>query len=281
MFSKHEIADYYNTTQNHYEKWWDLHKSHALHYGIWEEGTRNFQEALRNTNQAMVELAGLKSTDRLLDAGCGVGGTAVYAHRQKGAKVTGITLSERQLTTARSLVAEQGLGGQVDFQLMDFTQTSFPDESFDVVWACESVCHAEDPKEFMQEAQRILKKGGRLVVLDFFKSAADQEDKNDWLQKWCATWAVPGLVTAEHFAKGLEQSGFTEMRVRNYTAEVRKSARRMYYAALLAVLPSEAYKIINPQVSRFARNHYKCGIYQYRALGADLWQYCAVTAKKR
>lgn len=280
MFSKKDIADYYNTTQNHYEKWWDLYKSHSLHYGIWEQGTRDFQEALVNTNKVLMDLANVQSSDRILDAGCGVGGAAVFMNRQKGVRVTGITLSQRQLATARALVLEKGLEEEVDFQLMDFTETSFPAETFDVIWACESVCHAPDPLKFMQEAQRILKKGGRLVMFDFFKSSGEQSDQNDWLKKWCDTWAVSRLITADAFARGLRESGFHRIKTLDYTPQIQKSARRMYKASLLAVVPSETYKLINPKVSRFARNHYKCGIYQYKALKAELWKYCAIVAYK-
>jgi len=281
MFNKKDVADYYNSTQIHYEQWWDLHKSHSLHYGIWEKDTKNFQEALVNTNKVMMELAQIEDSARMLDAGCGVGGTAVFVSQQRNARVTGITLSQKQLGTAKVFAAEKGLQDQVDFQLMDFTQTTFPDETFDVIWACESVCHAPDPLKFMQEAHRILKKGGRLVLCDFFKTAEDQTDKNNWLQKWCDTWAVTQLITSEAFVKSLEKTGFTNTQALDLTPKVQKSARRMYYASLMAVLPSESYKIINPKVSKFARNHYKCGIYQYKALRADLWKYYAIVSEKK
>ncbi len=273
MYNTNDIGNYYNTTQVHYEQWWDLNKSFSLHYGIWEEDTKNFKEALANTNKVLMELAEINSSSKVLDAGCGVGGAAVFINEQNGARVTGITLSQKQLDSANKLVKEKGLIDMVNFKLMDYTQTSFPDESFDVIWACESVCHSPEPKKFITEAHRLLRKGGRLVICDFFKTSEDQIDKNDWLQKWCNTWAVTKLTTSAHFKKDMEESGFKNIKVLDYTSKIQKSAKRMYYASLMAVMPSEIYKLINPRVSKFARNHYKCGLYQYKALKADLWKY--------
>lgn len=280
MYNTEDIANYYNTTQIHYEQWWDLNNSFSLHYGIWDENTRNFKEALANTNKILIALTELDSSSRVLDAGCGVGGSAVFIHEQSGAKVTGITLSQKQLNSANKLVKERGLNDHVDFKLMDYSQSTFPDETFDVIWACESICHSPEPIKFINEAHRLLKRGGKLIICDFFKTSEDQLDPNDWLKKWCDTWAVSQLKTSIDFKNKLSESGFSKTNVLDYTTEIGKSARRMYYASLLAVLPSEIYKIINPRVSKFARNHYKCGLYQYKALKANLWRYQIIVTIK-
>lgn len=273
MYNKKDIANYYNTTQIHYEKWWDLNKSFSLHYGIWEEDTRNFKDALANTNKVLMELTEINSSSRVLDAGCGVGGAAVFVHEQSGAIVTGITLSQKQLDSANLLVKERGLGDYVDFKLMDYTQTTFPNETFDVIWACESICHSPEPKKFINEAHRLLRKGGKLIICDFFKTSEDQLDTNGWLKKWCDTWAVSKLSTSKEFKNIFEESGFSKTTVLDYTTKIQKSAKRMYFASLLGLLPSEIYNLLNPNVSNFARNHYKCGLYQYKALRANLWRY--------
>ncbi|MCB0429224.1 MAG: class I SAM-dependent methyltransferase [Flavobacteriales bacterium] len=100
-FQAKDIAEYYNTTHIHYEQWWDIKRSHSLHYGIWDTSTRNFREAIFNTNRIMMETAGIKDNERILDAGCGVGGAAIFVSERKKVKVTGITLSERQVGFAR------------------------------------------------------------------------------------------------------------------------------------------------------------------------------------
>jgi len=54
----------------------------------------------------------------------------------------------------------------------------------------------------------------------------------------------------------------------------------MYHFSLLGMIPSELYNLFHPNVSRFAKTHYKCGYYQYKALQNHLWKYKVVLAIK-
>jgi len=280
MFTTQEVASYYNTTQAHYEKWWRLKNSLSLHYGIWDETVNSFSESLVNTNRVMSDLIGISSEDKVLDAGCGVGGAAIYLATTKNTEVVGITLSEKQLTLAKSNAIDKGLTDKVTFQMMDYTQTPFEAESFDVVWACESVSSAIDKTQFIKEAFRVLKKGGKLILSDFFVRKDNQIDKNDWLRKWGETWGISQFVSSESFINNLTSQGFNNIKDHNYTDKIEKSAKRMYHAALLGALPSELYNLFHPNVSNFAKTHYKCGYYQYKALKAGLWDYKIITAFK-
>jgi cyclopropane fatty-acyl-phospholipid synthase-like methyltransferase len=280
MFSNTDISEYYDTTQNHYEKWWGLKKYQSLHYGIWDEAHRTFGEALVNTNKQLCQAAGIQASDEMLDAGCGVGGAAFFVHEQVGASVRGISLSNMQVAQANAMAAEKGVAQQVRFHQMDFTKTDFPDASFDVIWACESVCHASEKADFIKESYRLLRKGGRLVLFDFFLTPEGVEDKSNWIDKWKKTWAVPDFVSTTYFEEKLYESGFSTVEHHDYTVNIEKSARRMLYGALLGVVFSEGYALLNPKVSRFARDHYKCGYYQYRALRQNLWKYQLFKAVK-
>jgi len=280
MFSKKEVAEYYNTTQLHYENWWGLKKNLSLHYGIWEDDIDSFEASLQNTNQVLLNTGKISGTDQVLDAGCGVGGAAFFVHNQINANVTALSLSEKQIAYAKKIALQKGVTNQINFHVMDFTKTSFPDESFDVVWACESVCHVEDKTDFIKECYRLLKKGGRLILSDFFVTNEDQEDKKQYIEKWKNTWGVPNYVSIQSFKKNLKKNGFNSITTQDYTKNIKRSAKRMYYASLLGALPSELYNITHPNVSRFAKTHYKCGYYQYKALQKQLWQYQVVLAVK-
>ena len=280
MFSNRDLADYYNNTQVHYEQWWQLDKTLSLHYGIWENGVKSFNDSLTNTNRVMMDLGGIQESAKVLDAGCGVGGAAIFLNQQKKANVIGVTLSEKQHEFATQAAHKNGVSENVKFHLMDYTQTSFEDESFDVVWACESVSSSSDKTDFIKEAYRLLRKGGKLIMSDFFITKDDQSDPNEWMKKWGATWGISNFVSEKYFIDHLEKTGFQNRKTYDYTSQITKSAKRMYYAALLGAIPSEIYNLFNPNVSNFAGTHYKCGYYQYRALQKDLWKYIIVTAQK-
>ncbi len=280
MFLKEDIAEYYDSTQNHYEKWWSLKQHLSLHYGIWDASTKTHGEALENTNRILLETSGIKASDVVLDAGCGVGGAAFFIHRNTKAKVTGISLSQRQIDLATQMAVSSELQEGVTFLLRDFTKTNFADETFDVVWCCEAMCHAANKADFIRESFRILKKGGRLIVSDYFIPSKSPEDKNEWMEKWRRTWAMGDFVSEDFFRARCAEQGFLKINSTDYTDNIRKTAKRMYYAALLGAASSETYNFFNPKVSRFAKMHYKSGYYQYKALKANLWRYKVILATK-
>lgn len=280
MFEQNDIAEYYDTTQTHYKKWWGLEKHLSLHYGIWNKHTKSFEEAIMNTNRLLFELSDISKNDMVLDAGCGVGGAAFYINERSNAKVIGVSLSQNQVSFAQNLCRKKNLKNEVEFQVMDFTNTSFTSESFDVVWACESVCHVSEKSTFVNESFRLLKKGGRLVMCDFFLTEQGQKDKNSWIDKWKKTWAIQDFSTIDNFISNLEHAGFQNIKSSDYTAGIKKSAKRMYYSAILGAIFSEVYNLFHPKVSRFAKNHYKCGYYQYKALNEKLWSYNMIVAEK-
>jgi cyclopropane fatty-acyl-phospholipid synthase-like methyltransferase len=280
MFTKQEIAEYYNTTQIHYEKWWKLKNSLSLHYGIWERGIKTFAEALANTNRILMELSEISESDNILDAGCGVGGAAMYLASTKNVPVTGITLSKKQFDFATHQAMERGLDNKVSFHIMDYTQTSFRNESFDVVWACESISSAPDKSAFIKEAYRLLKKDGRLILSDFFLPGNNETDNNSWIKKWTESWCISELITSELFIEELKNQGFTIRETLDYSEKIYKSSKRLFYASLLGAIPSEFYNFFHPGVSRFSKKHYMSGYYQFKALKENLWKYNIVLAKK-
>jgi tocopherol O-methyltransferase len=280
MFTKKDISEYYNTTQIHYEKWWDLKNSLSLHYGIWGEGIKNFAQSIANTDRILMELSDISESDRILDAGCGVGGAAIYLSSNKNVHVVGITLSEKQYNFATQLAKERNLDGKVSFYLMDYTQTSFDSESFDVVWACESMSSAQDKLTFIHEAYRVLKKGGRLILSDFFLTNEDQIDKNSWIKKWTQKWCITDLISSELFIGELKNHDFIIKEKLDYTEKIYKSSKYLYHAALLGAIPSELYNLFHKRVSRFSKRHYKSGYFQFRALKENLWKYYLILAIK-
>jgi tocopherol O-methyltransferase len=166
---KQAIATWYDESSPLYRYFWYLNSdSIALHYGFWEKKTKRIGEALQNTNRVMAEQVNITTDDRVLDAGCGIGGSVLWLAKNKQAEVVGISISAKQIEKAKILAKQAKVDHLVSFSVTDYLHTEFPEESFDVVWAIESVCHAEKKEDFLKEAYIVLKKGGRIIIADGF-----------------------------------------------------------------------------------------------------------------
>ncbi len=80
-----QIINYYQTSQWLYH----IFCRDQMHHGFWDEKITTHYQAAIKENQAMINLGKIKAGDRVLDAGCGVGATAIYIAQKTGAEVTG------------------------------------------------------------------------------------------------------------------------------------------------------------------------------------------------
>ena len=193
---KEEIINYYDSCEKNYQHWWDLDRSLAMHAGFWDESTQTLTDALANENKVLADLADIQPGEKVLDAGCGYGGSAFFLAEHRGAKVVGITLCEQQVRKAESIAKMKNYTHTPEFYLMDYTQTTFADQSFDVVWAIESVCHAANKKDFIKEAWRLLKPNGRMIIADGFHVKNEYtESEKILLAKAVNGWAVASMAS--------------------------------------------------------------------------------------
>ncbi len=113
----------------------------------------------------------LSPATRLLDVGCGWGALALHAARHYGARVTGVTLSERQHAFATAAVEAAGLGGQVEIRLRDYREIA--DGPYDAVSCVEMGEHVGERQypAFAARLHGLLRPGGRLLVQQMARGA--------------------------------------------------------------------------------------------------------------
>lgn len=271
-FTTQDITNYYDHTEIHYRQWWKMEKSMGLHYGVWDETTKTLSDAILNTNRRLAILGGISEKDKILDAGCGVGGSAIFLGKNYGCDVTGITLSERQVKTASNFAKNNGVKNHVRFKKMDYTKTEFPENNFDVIWAIESMQTATDKSLFFREMGRILKPGGRLLFADVFKVGNWKIENTPVMQTMLNGWAMSDILNISELKKLGETYNFSLAADHDVTDEIKKSILKYRWFAVAGMIGTKWYNLFH-NGTHFGRVHYKTGFAQYRGWKEGLWGY--------
>ncbi len=250
--SMNEIAEYYA----------DMHLmfrtgGENLHHGIWDENTKNITEANENSNRFVAECLAIEPADTVLDAGCGYGGTSIYLARHHDVRMTGINIVDVQLASAAKYLrnAEKKLKRKLDvtFSNRNYLETGFDNQSFDKICAIESVCYAANKSEFLQEAYRLLRPGGRLVVMDTFRSRASRDAKEQaHHRRFCEAYHAH-FGMREGFQKALQDTGFKGIvfhdKYRNFIKTAKLYSRMSFFVLPITWLLHKL-RIISPEVHR-------------------------------
>jgi tocopherol O-methyltransferase len=275
-----KIIDYYTHTEHSYKDSWDLNTCLAIHYGYWDEKVKNFTHSLIRMNEIMAEAALIKATDKVLDAGCGVGGSGIYLAKNIGCHVTGITLSERQVLQATTYAKQKGVSELVNFEVMNYCSTNFANESFDAVWGCESICYADDKNLFIKEAYRLLKPGGRLIMADGMVTAFEN-NKHPVIRDWLTGWEVNYLETPQRLLQYMRDAGFSDIHFIDITKYTKHSSRRLNYLFYAATLYEWWRRITFRKTMEIKKKNIIACRKQYLGMQKKLWVYGLISAVKK
>ena len=190
------------------ETLWGEHV-HLGHYGS-TSGRRVFRQAKADFVHELVRWSGLDQLppgSRVLDVGCGIGGSARILSRDYGLDVLGISISPAQIKRATQLTPETL---SCHFAVMDALDLQLDDQSFDAVWSVEAGPHMPDKQRYADELLRVLKPGGQLAVADWNRrdpldGALDRRER--WVMHQLLTqWAHPEFASIRGFRQNLETS---------------------------------------------------------------------------
>jgi SAM-dependent methyltransferase len=145
-----------------------------VHWGYWKDPNPSMGSALEEFPQAaealtrlMLDQAHIQAGQSVLDVGCGFGGTIASLNQHSdGLALTGLNLDARQIERARQLVQPRA-ANSIDWIVADACALPLAANSLDVVLAVECIFHFPSRRAFLQEVQRVLRPGGRLVLSDF------------------------------------------------------------------------------------------------------------------
>lgn len=157
----------------------------------------------------------------MLDVGCGYGASGRWL-AERGCRVVGLTVSQRQARIARRLTARRGLGRRAAFLRADASDLPFVPETFDLVWVIECLEHLPDKRRFLREAAGLLRPGGRLALCTW-QRAANVSDDADPVKAVCDAFLCPGLATPSEYRSWCEAAGLGVIHFEDLTEAVRRT----------------------------------------------------------
>ncbi len=210
--SKESVAKSYDSWTNDYllERLWGDH----IHLGYYNYPYYNtdFRKAKIEFVHQLVRWSGLDRLprgSRILDIGCGIGGSARILANDYGFDVLGITISSKQVRRANQLTQK---GTRCRFEVMDAMDLQLEKGSFDGVWSVEAGPHIPDKQGYADQMLRVLRPGGFLAVADW-----NRRDPSilqyDYLEKFILRqllnqWTHPEFATINGFRNNLLNSPF-------------------------------------------------------------------------
>nr|WP_321237420.1 methyltransferase domain-containing protein [uncultured Psychroserpens sp.] len=229
--NKIEMIDFYNEATEDYEFWSNDFNMHFGYYIPFKTNVFKRDTMLNEMNNQVINRLNIKKNKKtLVDLGCGMGGTMRYALKQnKNLSAFGVTLSNFQVKKGNELLNNK----KGEILQENYNHTSFSKNSFDAALAIESFCHSGHSKNSLEEAHRVLKPGGRLVIADAFlkKDASDLCLGSQYAyQKLCNHWSLEKLENINHYKQHLKAVGFKNITIEDMSFRVAPSVLHVPFA---------------------------------------------------
>lgn len=182
--SQKNISAHYDLSNDFYNLMLDPTMMYSCAY--FENANTDLESAQLNKLKFLCQDLDIRSTDHILEIGCGWGGFATYAARNYGCKVTGVTISKKQFEYCLQRAKSEQLDHLLSFQFCDYRNLDGKYDKIISIEMLEAVGHEYLP-DFFKKCEEVLKPDGALVVQVITSPDSRYESfKNgvDWIQKY-------------------------------------------------------------------------------------------------
>jgi tocopherol O-methyltransferase len=218
-----DIQQFYDASSKLWEDIWGEHMHHG-YYGADGKTKKERRQAQIDLIEELLKWSQVDSASNILDVGCGIGGSTLYLANKYQANATGITLSPVQAERAKERARGLGLGERVNFQVANALEMPFADNSFDLVWSLESGEHMPDKVKFLQECYRVLKPGGKIIMVTWCHRPIDHspltEEEQKQLQEIYRVYCLPYVISLPEYQAIASQLPLSNLRTADWSQAV-------------------------------------------------------------
>ena len=230
----HSIGDFYDRSTPLWLQVWGEHMHHG-YYGADGRERKERRQAQIDLVFELLRWAGIGAATHILDAGCGVGGSARLLATHFNARVDGCTLSAVQAEQGGRYNRSAGLEKQVCIEYKDILHLGPPDVLYDLVWSLESAEHIPDKERLLRLFYEQLRPGGQLLLVTWCHRNVPPDlgvPEHRLLERICRNYHLPPLISLSAYAGIAREVGFREIRTADWSAAVAPFRKAVLRSAL-------------------------------------------------
>lgn len=236
-----QVAKAYDnwTNQGVLEHIWGEH----IHHGYYpseaiEGGSNEFKRNKVVLIEKLLDLAQLSpetvtsdpnnKSFRILDVGCGIGGSSRFFsklfNKVPQTHIIGVTLSQAQKTRADQLNKKSALYKNVKIEKQNILNGTFEDNSFDLIWLCESIEHISEKDQLFRELQRMLKPNGKIIITTWLRRSVKDQPLESQEQNTLTflenEWSLAPFVDADEYVQLFKRNSLVLEKQQDWTKYV-------------------------------------------------------------
>ena len=193
----------------------------TIHRAVWGEGVRSETEAFHYVDALVLREVEEVSRDlrtplRVLDLGCGIGGSLIFLASSSDISGSGVTVSPVQARYAAERIVRAGLANRVSVMEADFLHLPETLKPAHLAYSIEAFIHGPDPAAYFAAVANALVPGGMLIVCDDFLSGTAPAEQSSFnghtLRAFRDGWLAHSLISVDKANEHAQQAGFEPVR---------------------------------------------------------------------
>lgn len=214
----------------------------AIHRAVWGPGVETREQAFRYVEDRIVDQLRTLSPDgtglRVVDLGCGVGGSLCYLAGRLPIRAVGVTLSPVQARLARDRIRRAGLDDRIRCIEGDYADPSLAPAlpPADLAYAIESFVHGPDPVAFFAQCARLVRPGGMLAICDDVRRSRTGRAARRMIERFRSGWRINTLVDRAGLRTLAAAAGFDHHATLDLSPHLELGRPRDHAIAVLAAV---------------------------------------------